>query len=415
MMMFQRLIMAVICLLGMVFSEVFYLPTILNAQDASSESATAPSSVASGSSAERTASLVVAQSKISGACFPVVDVHTHFFIKGKHDQQLLDRYVEIMDRNRIAVSISLDGQLGNQLQTHTNYLWTKYPDRFAIFANIDFRGRGIEDDPSSWVCNQDAFVFESVAALRAQVKQGNICGLKFFKDFGLRWKNADGSLIRIDDPRWDPIWEVCGELGIPILMHTADPSAFFRPLDESNERIGELRSRPEWAFVGPDFPLRESLHQARNRVIAKHPKTIFIAAHFGNDAENLSELSEWLDEYPNLYVEFSSRINELGRQPYTARRFFEKHQDRILLGTDGPFPEQRLVIYWRFLETFDEYFHYSEKSPPPQGDWRIYGIGLSPQILEKVYSINACRIIPGLKAKVQAFGTGKGTRPAGND
>jgi predicted TIM-barrel fold metal-dependent hydrolase len=145
------------------------------------------------------------------------------------------------------------------------------------------------------------------------------------------------------------------------------------------------------------------LHQARNRVIAKHPKTRFIAAHFGNDAEDLVALSGWLDAYPNLYVEFSSRINELGRQPYSARRFFERFQDRILLGTDGPFPEQRLRIYWRFLETQDEYFHYSEKSPPPQGDWRIYGIGLPLEVLEKVYHRNACRIIPGLSKKLQSF------------
>ena len=355
------------------------------------------------SSAERTPSLIVPESRIEQASFPVIDVHTHFFVKGKHDPELLDRYVEMMDRNRIAVSVSLDGTLGPQLEAHTAYLWSKYPDRFAIFANIDFRGKGKLEDPSSWACNQTSFVFDTVEALRAEVKQGRVCGLKFFKDFGLRWKNADGSLIQIDDPRWDPIWDSCAELGIPVLMHTADPSAFFRPLDDTNERIGELQARPEWTFTGPEFPSRESLHQARNRVIAKHPKTRFIAAHFGNDAEDLVELSGWLDAYPNLYVEFSSRINELGRQPYSARRFFERFQDRILLGTDGPFPEQRLRIYWRFLETQDEYFHYSEKSPPPQGDWRIYGIGLPLEVLEKVYHRNACRIIPGLSKKLQSF------------
>ena len=355
------------------------------------------------SSAERTPSLIVPESRIEQASFPVIDVHTHFFVKGKHDPELLERYVEMMDRNRIAVSVSLDGTLGPQLEAHTAYLWSKYPDRFAIFANIDFRGKGKLEDPSSWACNQTSFVFDTVEALRAEVKRGRVCGLKFFKDFGLRWKNADGSLIQIDDPRWDPIWDSCAELGIPVLMHTADPSAFFRPLDDTNERIGELQARPEWAFTGPEFPSRESLHPARNRVIAKHPKTRFIAAHFGNDAEDLVALSGWLDAYPNLYVEFSSRINELGRQPYSARRFFERFQDRILLGTDGPFPEQRLRIYWRFLETQDEYFHYSEKSPPPQGDWRIYGIGLPLEVLEKVYHRNACRIIPGLSKKLQSF------------
>ncbi|MFN9347325.1 MAG: amidohydrolase family protein [Planctomycetota bacterium] len=366
------------------------------------------------SSAERTPSLSVPKTEIQRASFPVVDVHTHFFVKGKHDPELLDRYVQIMDRNRIALSVSLDGQLGSQLDAHASYLWTKYPSRFVIFANIDFRGKAAEDTPASWACNQPTFVFDTVEAIRAEFRKSRICGLKFFKDFGLRWKNADGSLIQIDDPKWDPIWDTCGELGIPVLMHTADPSAFFRPVDERNERIVELRSRPEWAFIGPEFPSRESLHQARNRVIAKHPKTTFIAAHFGNDAENLAELAQWLDDYPNLIVEFSSRINELGRQPYSSRRFFEKYQDRILLGTDGPFPEERVRIYWRFLETYDEYFHYSEKSPPPQGDWRIYGIGLDDDILQKIYSKNACRIIPGLANKLRAFDAAEGCESPGN-
>lgn len=355
------------------------------------------------SSAERDSSLKVPQTQLEKASFAAIDIHTHFWVKGKHDRELLDRYVEMMDRNGIAVSISLDGQLGTQLDAHIDYLWSKYSDRFAIFANIDFRGNGQQEDPATWACNQPSFVFDTVESLRAAVKQGKVCGLKLFKDFGLRWKNADGSLIQIDDPRWDPIWEICGELGIPVLIHTADPSAFFRQVDEKNERIGELQARPEWAFVGPEFPSRESLHQARNKVIAKHPKTQFIAAHFGNDAEDLAELSNWLDRYENLSVEFSSRINELGRQPHSAKRFFDRYQDRIMLGTDGPFPEQRVRIYWRFLETLDEYFHYSEKSPPPQGDWRIYGIGLSPEILKKVYSSNACRIVPGLAAKLRSF------------
>jgi len=369
---------------------------------------------AQSSSAERTPSLIVPQSDIKSASSSVIDVHTHFFVKGKHDPELLDRYVQMMDRNRIAVSVSLDGQLGPQLDAHAAYLWTKYPNRFAIFANIDFRGKGSEDNPASWACNQPSFVFDTVETLRAEFKKGRICGLKFFKDFGLRWRNGDGSLIQIDDPRWDPIWDTCGELGIPVLMHTADPSAFFHTADETNERIVELRSRPEWAFVGPEFPSRESLHQARNRVIARHPKTIFINAHFGNDAENLTELAKWLDEFPNLMIEFSSRINELGRQPYSAKNFFEKYQDRILLGTDGPFPEERLRIYWRFLETFDEYFHYSEKSPPPQGDWRIYGIGLHGDILRKIYSENACRVIPGLASKLRAFDASQGCESIGN-
>ena len=372
------------------------------AQDTSKQT-TAPIDDALPSSSERTPSLKVKTTEVLRAMHPVVDVHTHFFIKGKHDPELLDRYVEMMDRNRIAVSVSLDGQLSERLAQHADFLWNKYRDRFVIFANMDFQGTGKADEPKSWDCQKPNFVYSIVERLRAEVKQKRISGLKFFKDFGLKYRNADGSLIQIDDPRWDPIWEVCGELQIPVLIHTADPSAFFRPLDPNNERLGELRNHPEWGFLGPEFPSRSELHAARNRIIAKHPKTIFIAAHFGNDAEDLAEVATWLEDYPNLFIEFSSRINELGRQPFTSQAFFLRFADRILMGSDGPFPEARLRIYWRFLETNDEYFHYSEKSPPPQGDWRIYGLDLPSDVLQKIYHGNAMRLIPGIKERIERF------------
>lgn len=354
-------------------------------------------------SADRPPAIVVKETQLTHARFPVVDIHTHFFVKGKHDPELLARYVEMMDRNQIAVCVSLDGTLGKRVDEHADFLWSKYRDRFAIFANIDFQGNGLEGKPETWACNQPDFVRNTVEQLATEVKKGRICGLKFFKDFGLRFRNADGRLIAIDDERWDPIWRACGELGIPVIMHTADPSAFFIPVSPDNERYGELLAHPEWSFASPEFPSRYSLHEARNRVISKHPKTNFIAAHFGNDAENLDELGRWLDQYPNLFIEFASRINELGRQPYTAREFFDTYQDRILFGTDGPWPEQRIQIYWRFLETRDEYFHYSEKHPPPQGDWRIYGIQLPDGILSKVYHNNAGRLIPGIRSRLELY------------
>lgn len=354
-------------------------------------------------SAEKQPALRVPQTNLAKASFPVVDVHTHFLVKGRHDPELLDRYVGWMDRNGIAVCVSLDGQIPGKIGEHIDFLWTRHRDRFVIFANLDFVGGGDPKRPETWACNQTGFVRDMCERLGAEAAQGRVSGLKFFKDFGLRYRNADGSLIAIDDPRWDPIWECCARLKIPVIMHTADPSAFFQPANEENERGVELKAHPEWSFAGPEFPSRASLHEARNRIIARHPDTTFIGAHFANDAEDLQELSQWMDAYPNLYIEFSSRLNELGRQPYSSRAFFERYQDRIMLGTDGPFPEERLRIYWRFLETWDEYFLYSEKSPPPQGDWRIYGIGLPPEILKKVYHANAARIIPGIAERLAPF------------
>ena len=354
--------------------------------------------------------LSVQKTDLRRAAFPVVDVHTHFFVKGKHDADLLEQYVAMMDRNNIAVCVSLDATLFSRLEQHRDFLWTNHKDRFVLFANIDFQGGGEADATATWSCNQPDFVRNIVEQIRRAHTLGVISGLKFFKDFGLRYRNADGTLVAIDDPRWGPIWAVCGELRLPIIMHTADPGAFFEPITPANERFFELNIHPNWSFSGARFPSRKSLHEARNRVVAQYPQTTFIAAHFGNDGENLDELSQWMTRYPNLVIEFASRINELGRQPYSTSRFFETYQDRILFGTDGPWPEARLRIYWRFLETKDEYFDYSEKTPPPQGDWRIYGLGLDPNVLQKVYSLNAERIIPGVRervAKYQAKNTGR--------
>jgi predicted TIM-barrel fold metal-dependent hydrolase len=344
--------------------------------------------------------LRVASSDVPAAAFPVVDVHTHFFVKGKHDPDLLRNYVDMMDRNHIAVCVSLDGTLLKRLDEHCNFLWSAYQDRFVVFTNLDFQGDGQANKPATWSCNQVDFVRNVIEGLRTACGRGQISGLKLFKDFGLRYRNWEGSLIAIDDPRWDPIWAACGELGLPVIMHTADPSAFFEPITPANERFYELQVHPDWSFAAPEYPSRTELHEARNRVFERHPKTTFIAAHFGNDGEDLTQLSGWLDRYPNVVVEFASRINELGRQPYSARRFFDRYQDRILFGTDGPWPESRLRIYWRFLETRDEYFEYSEKQPPPQGNWRIYGLGLDPTVLEKIYFRNAARIIPHVQEKV---------------
>ena len=335
---------------------------------------------------------------LTRARFPVIDVHTHFGFRLKGDKEALDQFVEVMDRNNIAICVSLDAQLGETFEDHTRYLWKNYPSRFAVFARIDWVGEGKREDPASWDCHRPDFGRRVAMQLRDASRKG-ACGLKLLKLFGLGYKNPDGSLIKIDDRRWDPIWEACGELNFPILIHTADPEAFFLPIDKTNERWEELSRHPDWSFHGNDFPSRKELLDARNRVIARHPNTRFICAHMANHPEDLSVVSQWLKTYPNMYVEFASRISELGRQPYTAREFLIRHRDRVLFGTDGPWPELRLSYYWRFMETFDEYFPYSEKAFPPQGFWRIYGVGLPRTVLAKIYYQNALKLMPSLGEK----------------
>jgi predicted TIM-barrel fold metal-dependent hydrolase len=343
----------------------------------------------------------VPENLLTRAKFPCVDVHLHPGIRLRHSSEMLDDYVRVMDEQNIAVCVSLDGGLGDELDEHMRYLWTKHRERFVIFANIDWRGSGREDDPGSWDMHRPDFARRTAMALEAAKAKG-ISGLKLFKQFGLGHRNPDGSLVKIDDSRWDEIWQACGRLELVVLMHTADPSAFFQPIDETNERWEELHRHPEWSFHEPQWPSRDELLRARNRVIAKHRGTTFIAAHMANDAEDLAQAAAWLDEHPNLVVEIAARIAELGRQPYTAREFFIQYADRILFGTDGPRDPRRIHLHWRLLETYDEYFPYAENDFPPQGFWRIYGLGLPEDVLRKVYHENAARLIPGVRERLES-------------
>ena len=348
--------------------------------------------------------LKVPRSEISRAKFPVVDVHTHFGFRLRGSAKQRDAFVDLMDRQNIAMCVSLDGKLGEAWEEHARFLWQQYSNRFVIFVHIDWQGAGQKDKPETWDCHQPGFS-RRVARQLATAHQQGASGLKIFKRLGLSYRDPDGSLVRIDDPRWDPIWAACGELGIPVIIHTADPVAFFRPIDARNERWEELSRHPDWAFGDSKFPSHDELLAARNRVIQRHPKTSFIGAHVANNPEDLEKVGQWLDRFPNLYVELASRIGELGRQPYTARKFFLEYSDRILFGTDGPWPEARIQLYWRFLETYDEYFPYSEKKFPPQGFWNIYGIGLPDDVLRKVYHENAAKLIPGVRERLARFAT----------
>jgi predicted TIM-barrel fold metal-dependent hydrolase len=343
--------------------------------------------------------LVLPEHRPSRAKYPAVDVHTHERKKLRQTQESLDEFVRLLDNQNIAVCISLDGELGDRLEEHKQFLWTKYRDRFVIFANLAWQGAGAKDDYATWDVNRPDFARTMVAALE-DAKQRGASGLKIFKEFGLVYRNADGSLIRVDDPRFDPIWEACGRLGFPILIHTADPMAFWQPIDRFNERWEELQRHPDWSFNKPDLPSHDELLEALMRVVGRHPHTNFIAAHMANEAENLGQLGRWLDEHPNLYLDIAARIAELGRQPFTARAFFLKYQDRILNGSDGPRDAKRLAPHWRMLETGDEYFPYAEDQYPPQGLWNIYGLDLPDDVLKKVYQLNAARLIPGVSERL---------------
>ena len=348
--------------------------------------------------------LHVKETHVERAKYPVIDIHTHISFSKKSingvelapernylatPQELL----AVMDRRNIRAMVNLTGGFGSGLEDAIAKYDKAFPGRFYTFTEPWYSRFSEPDYPK----------FQAQAI--EQAHRGGARGLKILKTLGLylREKITTGKLVKVDDPRFDPMWDACGRLGMPIAIHVSDPIAFFRPTDRFNERYEELNNHPDWSFYGKDFPSNAEILAARNRFFARHPKTQFIALHVGNFAEDLANVSQALDTYPNMSVEIGARIGELGRQPRTARKFFDKYRDRILFGTDAvphgdEFPQQVFgdklyEIYYRFLETDDEYFDYAPARVPPQGRWRIYGLNLPEAILHNVYDQNAARLL----------------------
>lgn len=325
--------------------------------------------------------LVTPETKVDRPMFPAIDAHNHLGGGAKTlTAERVRRYLTEMNEAGVRTVVNLDGGWGDTLKETLTALDEAHPERFLTFTLIDFKGVGEE----GWTERETKRLEES---FRAGAK-----GLKFHKSLGLGIRDPEGKLISVDDPRLAPIFETCGKHRRPVMIHTADPAAFFTPLDRYNERWHELNEHPNWLFFGEKFPPREELLRQFIAVVAAHPGTTFIGAHFGNNVEDLATVGQWLDRYPNLNVDLDARISELGRQPYTARKFFLKYQDRILFGTDTTPKREAFRIYYRFLETEDEYFDCAE-SHHLQGFWRIYGIHLPKEVLEKVYVKNAERIL----------------------
>jgi predicted TIM-barrel fold metal-dependent hydrolase len=248
-----------------------------------------------------------------------------------------------------------------------------------------------------------AGVAEQVQWIDDAARKGAVGIGEINKSFGTAFRDPEGKLLKVDDPRLDPIWDEAGRLGLPVLIHTGDPPAFFLPVDEHNERYEELSEFPEWSRSNPGDPTFEQLMTDREQLIAKHPRTIFIGAHIGSNEDDLAYASHLLDKYPNYYVDMAARVAALGREPYTARRFLIKYQDRVLFATDGGFgmadtepgwtAERYFRSHFEFLETANEYIEYPQW-PLSQGRWRVYGVDLPPEVLEKIYAGNIERLLP---------------------
>jgi predicted TIM-barrel fold metal-dependent hydrolase len=323
--------------------------------------------------------LKVAAHPVPRAKFSVIDIHSHQPTPISSAQ--LQRVAAGMDANNIRLLVNLSGGFGDQLRRGLDAIAASpHRNRMVLFANVDFAGVGTP----GWS--------ERVARqLESDVKAG-ARGLKIFKDLGLRIRKADGSRLRVDDPELDPIWEVCGRLGVPVLIHTAEPQEFFEPIDVRNERWLELALYRDRRYPAGEFPRFEELLAERDRIFRRHLKTKFIAAHFGYRANDLAKAQAMIDTMPNVYLEVAAILAELGRQPRAAHDFFVKNQDRVLFGKDSFQPDE-FPYYWRTFETADEYFDYYRDY---HAFWKLYGMALPDGVLKKLYYRNALALVPGL-------------------
>jgi hypothetical protein len=339
--------------------------------------------------------LHVRETQVPRGRFPVIDFHTHVSPRPNSTRPSVPpaELITVMDAVNLKTMVNLTGGFGDALAVTIQNFDRAFAGRFVTMTEPAW-ARASEPGYSAWQADQ-----------LAKAKDAGAVGVKVLKTLGLylRDAGASGKLVKVDDPRFDPLWDTCGRLGLPVAIHVGDPEAFFLPIDRFNERYEELSAHPDWSFHGKDYPSFKQILDARDRVFARHPKTTFVALHVGHWAENLQVVGELLDRFPNVHVEIGARIGELGRQPRTSARFFDRYQDRVLFGTDAiprgtetpqqVFGEDLYHIYYRFLETDDEYFDYAPSRVPPQGRWRIYGLGLPEQILRKVYNQNAQRVL----------------------
>ena len=331
---------------------------------------------------EPRSTLIVDSNPVPRAKFPVIDVHSHH--RPGFSTAEWSEIVNAMDGLNLQVLVNLSGGSGATIVRGVNTIQqSDHPERMVFFSNLDFRG-GVKP----------GFGERAAAQLERDVAAGAV-GLKFFKNFGIDVRDENGVRVAVDDPELDPVFEVAGQLGVPVLMHVGEPLSFYEPVDQYNERWLELTLLPRRRLPADQYPGFETMMEERNRRFARHPGTNFISAHMGWHANDLGRLGRLLDRMPNVYVETGAILYELGRQPWTAREFFESYQDRILFGKDSFAPDE-FPYYWRTFETRDEYFDYYRGY---HAFWQMYGMDLPDEVLKKVYYRNALKLISGIDSR----------------
>ena len=324
--------------------------------------------------------LVVPAHPVPRAKYPVIDIHGH--PPGLLSSEIIQQVGQAMDALNLRIMVSANGNRGERLTRQLEAVQgSRYAGRFVFFTGLDLRNVG----PGAGA--------RIAAQLEAEVKAGAVGVGEIGKGFGLSSRKADGSRLKLDDPELDPVWQTAARLKIPIFIHTADPAEFFQPIDYSNERWLELALFSNRRYMDRSrYPSFEELMAERDRLIMRHPNTIWVLAHLGWHANDLARLGKLFDAHPNLYGEVGAVLYDLGRQPFTGHDFFVEYQDRLLFGKDSWQPDE-YPYFWRVFETRDEYFDYYRDY---HAFWKMYGLGLPDVVLKKLYYGNALRIMPGI-------------------
>jgi hypothetical protein len=320
----------------------------------------------------------------------VIDVHNHLGRWLSDDRDWLvkdvDGLMAMLDASGVEAIVNLDGRWGDELAANIDRYDSEHPGRILTFCHVDWSLLGADDDSRSTV--------DALTAQLAHSVQAGARGVKVWKDLGLGVRDSSGALVTPDDLRVVAVLQAAGELGLPVLIHTADPVAFFEPLTEQNERWDELQVHPDWWFGRPGLPSFTELMGRLDRLIAQCTGTTFVGAHVGCWAEDLDGVGQMLAAHPRWNVDIAGRLGELGRRPRAFAHLVAAFPDRVLFGTDCfPPSADDYARHRRFLETDDRDFAYSGDPTPPQGNWSIDGAAIEPRYLPGLYSENARRVL----------------------
>ncbi|MCE5346524.1 MAG: amidohydrolase [Bacteroidales bacterium] len=316
-------------------------------------------------------SVVTKETFVPKAKYPVIDCHIHVLAKTPEE---VAEWVRTMDEVGIEKSMVLSEETGAAFDALVDLLPKAYPGRFLLYCGMDMTD--IEKPDYS----------ERVVGELVRCYNKGACGVGEIidKGFGITGNTSltRDRTLHPDDPRLDAFWEKCADLKMPVSLHVADHPSCWTPLDVYQERSPDYQHFNQF---GKDIPSYDELIEIRNRTLEKHPDTIFISCHMGNQGHDLEKLSLALDKYPNLYIDTSARDYEIGRTPRASARFLIKYKNRIVFGTDQSRDKSMYQIHWRLYETDDEYF-------VGRVGWRYYGLELPEPVLKTLYRDTANRI-----------------------